>query len=420
LKSFSFIHAADLHLGSPFKGIGSGSPATAEQLRSTTFDAFSGLIDLCLEKSVDFLLISGDIFDLSGRSLRAQLTFRDGLSRLSENGIRSFVVFGNHDPWETWSSRISWPEGAHVFLPDQVETIIVSVNETPVAAVSGISYRNQRETRNLASLFKAEQPNLFQIALLHSNCGNNPDHGAYAPCSVHALRKSGFDYWALGHVHEKKILDTSPYIVYPGCIQGLSIRETGMHGCWLVSVTADKQASLAFHHIDRLRWQTADISIANIGSLDELDRNIASTLDQIRESAEQRPAICRIRLTGRGSLYSLLRKPEIAEELSDRTRQLGEQLLLPVWVQRLDIQCEPDVDLSQRRERNDLLGEILSNVSGIRNNPETLTDRLMPVLKDIYGNPKLRRHLNAPNVKDLDNLLQEAAMRCYDLLELEE
>ena len=417
MKAFSFIHAADLHLGSPFIGIGSGSSATAGQLRSATFDAFSGLIDLCIEKSVDFLLVAGDVFDLSGRSLRAQLSFRDGLSRLSDAGIRSFVVLGNHDPWETWSSRISWPEGTRIFSPDRVETAIVSVDETPVAAVSGISYRNQRETRNLASLFKTEQPDLYQIALLHSNCGNNPDHGVYAPCSVDGLRKSGFDYWALGHVHEQRILDTFPHIVYPGCSQGLSIRETGEHGCYLVSVTADRQAALTFQPLDRFRWQSLEISIAGLGTLDNLDRVIAETLSRISEEADRRPVIGRIRLTGRGPLYSPLRRQTTAEELLERSRQLGEQLSPPVWIQSMENQCRPDVDLEKRRAMDDLLGQVLRSARDVGARPGALQTDLMPALSDIYNHPRLGRHLGALTPSDLEKLLQDAALICYDLLE---
>ncbi len=417
LKAFSFIHTADLHLGSPFKGIGSGSPAAAEQLRSATFDAFSGLIDLCIDKSVDFLLIAGDIFDFSSRSLRAQLTFRDGLSRLSETGIRSFVVFGNHDPWEAWSSRISWPEGVHIFSPDQVDTVIVSLDETPVAAVSGISYRNQRETRNLTSLFRAEQPGIYQIALLHSNCGNNPDHGAYAPCSVNDLRKSGFDYWALGHVHEHKVLDTLPHIVYPGCTQGLSIRETGEHGCCLVSVAADRRTTLAFHPLDRLHWQSPEISIAGLETLDNLDRIMAEALSRLGEEERPRPIIGRIKLTGRGPLYNQLRQKTIAEELLERTWQLGGQLSPPVWIQSIENQCQPDVDFEKRQAMDDLLGQVLRNVSDLEAMSGSLSAELMPVLADIYDHPRLGRHLGALLPPDFEKLLRDAALICYDFLE---
>ena len=86
-KSFTFVHAADLHLDSPFKGLREPDPAIIDALRSATFDAYSALIDLCLEREVAFLLIAGDVYDAEDRSLRAQLRFRDGLVRLAEKEI---------------------------------------------------------------------------------------------------------------------------------------------------------------------------------------------------------------------------------------------------------------------------------------------------------------------------------------------
>ena len=105
MPDFSFVHAADLHLDTPFKGIGSTAPGVAEQLREASLTAFDFLVDLCLERRAAFLVIAGDIYDGPERGLRAQLRFRDGLARLSAAGIPSFVVHGNHDPVETgWSA----------------------------------------------------------------------------------------------------------------------------------------------------------------------------------------------------------------------------------------------------------------------------------------------------------------------------
>ena len=114
---FSFVHAADLHLDTPFKGIGSTAPQVAEQLREASLAAFDSLVDLCLERRAAFLVVAGDIYDGPERGLRAQLRFRDGLARLSAAGISSFVVHGNHDPVETgWSAlNDTWPERVTIF-----------------------------------------------------------------------------------------------------------------------------------------------------------------------------------------------------------------------------------------------------------------------------------------------------------------
>jgi DNA repair exonuclease SbcCD nuclease subunit len=139
MTRFSFVHASDLHLDSPFAGVTATAPEVAERLRTATFDAFDNIVRLCIERRVDFLLVAGDVYDGADRSLRAQLRFRDGLLRLAEQGIRAFVAHGNHDALEGWSSAIEWPEGVRVF-GEELASVPVERDGAPIALVSGISY----------------------------------------------------------------------------------------------------------------------------------------------------------------------------------------------------------------------------------------------------------------------------------------
>ena len=72
MKLFSFVHTGDLHLDSPFKGISSVSDEISLRLREATFEAYDNIIDLCIDRGVDFLLIAGDVYDGAEKSLQAQ------------------------------------------------------------------------------------------------------------------------------------------------------------------------------------------------------------------------------------------------------------------------------------------------------------------------------------------------------------
>ncbi len=416
-KAFSFIHAADLHLGSPFKGAGSKVPASAALLRSATYEAFSRLISLCLEQKPAFLLVAGDVFDQSGRSIQAQLTFRDGLARLSDAGIETFVVTGNHDPWEAWSRRMQWPERAHRFSSHHAETRVAHAAGTPVAAITGISYRTRREARNLSGLLRPDGSELYQIALLHANCGGHPGHDTYAPCTVTDLQARGFDYWALGHIHEAVCMATAPHIVYPGCTQGLSIRESGPHGCWLASVASDGRTELAFHSLDVARWQTAAVSIDGMEGLEQLDAAIGMGLEKVRAKGQDRPVIARLTVTGRGPLYEVLRQPGAKTELADRARQLGEAFSPPVWVQDLAVDCRPGMDLAARRKADDLAAQILDTADTLAAEGVSSSDGLLPALRVLYGHPRIGRLLRKPDADEQAAMIASAALLCLDLLE---
>lgn len=425
MKPFSFVHSADLHLGSPIKGVGNHMPEALDALRSVTYDAFDALITFCLEREVAFLLVAGDVVDDADHALRAQLAFRDGMVRLGEKNIHAFVVHGNHDPATAWSTRILWPENLHLFGTEDTQTMTVPVDNIPAASICGISFAQKNEQRPLIDKFHAAHPGLFRIGLLHTSCGHHPDHKAYAPCTPGQLREAGYHYWALGHVHERAVLSEAPYIVYPGNIQGLHIRETGPRGCYLVNVNETHQVEMTFHALDRVRWVTIQVDTTSIDTLDALEQAIFWQLEDASGAADGRCVIARIILVGRSPLYSTLRKDETAGVLLERTREAGMGKTPAVWAQDMRVNCFPPVDLSRRRQVNDFLGQVLREAESLRLSLQTPSDEssdLLPralgtALGELFHHPRLSRLLAPLTNEDCEQLFIEAERLCLDLLE---
>lgn len=418
MAKFSFVHASDLHLDSPFQGLSRQDPSIADILRSATFSAYQNLVRLCIQEKVQFLLVAGDVYDGADRSLRAQLQFRDGLHNLAQHGIKSFVVHGNHDPLDGWSATIEWPAGVHVFGGTDVDSIPWAADGVPLACISGISYPRQKEQKNLARQFSAQRPDLFQIALLHCNCGGDTDHEVYAPCSMNDLITSGFDYWALGHVHKHRVLNTNPYVVYSGNTQGRSIREQGECGCWLVTVD-DRQVRMDYKPLDVVRWTQAEVGIDSLDSIDALDRAIANKLDDLRNQNDGRPLICRLTLTGRGSLYHQLNHATAVEDLLTRVRESGLAANPFFWIQSLDCCCRPELDLERRSQSPDLLGQVLTLAHEMKARGD-LPVELKPVMDDLFDDGRARRALETLTPPELEQILEEAKLLCVDLLEADE
>lgn len=109
MGTFRFVHAADLHLDTPFEGIGRVAPQIAEALRDASLNAWDALVRLTIDRDAAFLLLAGDIYDGAERGVRAQLRFVRGLERLAEHRIQTFIVHGNHDPLDGWSAIRKWP-----------------------------------------------------------------------------------------------------------------------------------------------------------------------------------------------------------------------------------------------------------------------------------------------------------------------
>jgi DNA repair exonuclease SbcCD nuclease subunit len=76
-----FIHAADLHIDSPLRGLDAYQGAPVERLRGASRRALIALVDLAIEQQVQFVLLAGDIYDGNWADFRTGLFFRDQMLR---------------------------------------------------------------------------------------------------------------------------------------------------------------------------------------------------------------------------------------------------------------------------------------------------------------------------------------------------
>ena len=97
MSGIRFIHAADLHLDSPFVGLKNVPEAILHKMKEAPFLAFRKLIEEAIARKVDFILLAGDLYDGENRSLRTQVRFRREMERLLEHGIQVYIIHGNHD-----------------------------------------------------------------------------------------------------------------------------------------------------------------------------------------------------------------------------------------------------------------------------------------------------------------------------------
>ena len=413
-----FVHAADLHLDSPFTGLKAAAPDNvANALYDATFTAYENIIKLCIDERVDALLIAGDVYDSADRSLRAQLKFVEGLKRLDEAGIRSFVCHGNHDPLDGWEARLDYPPSCKRFGP-MFEAVPVFEAEPERAVVHGISYPTRDVYDNLALRVGRVDPNTFSIGLMHANVDGNAEHALYAPCSLADLVFSGISYWALGHVHTRQTLsERSPTVVYPGNSQGRHPNETGARGVYLVEVDDDGTVNLDFRAVDTVRWERPVLDISGMETTQDLLDGLHQCMDEALSGAEGRSVVLRITLSGRAGLHGSLRRPDFIEDmLNDLNGEWANRSPF-AWCERIEDETAPPFNREERVVGSDFLAEVLMTSDRAKDDPEMLA-RLRGGLDDLYRHRRYRKHLsdNVPEDDDLTALLDEAEAVVVDLL----
>ena len=413
-----FVHAADLHLDSPFKGLRDAAPeGISGEISNATFRTYDNIIDLCIRERVAALLVAGDVYDGAERSLRAQRKFIEGLERLDEQGIRSFVCHGNHDPLDGWEARLAYPALCHRFGREW-ERVPVFPEDPARAVVHGISYPKSDVRDNLALGLGNVTPAGFSIGLLHANVGSDTGHESYAPCTVDDLRQAGVDYWALGHVHTRRILnERNPVVAYPGNPQGRHPNELGARGVYLVEVDDGGNANVEFRAVDLIRWERVSVDISPLESEQSLLDALHGKMEDVLDSADGRSVVARVSITGRGELSRSLRRPNALRDWQEEINSSWAQRPPFVWCERIEDETSAPFDRSARAAGADFLAEVLKTSDRSRGDAE-LMERLLADLPDLYEHGNYRRYLRdaAPVEAELAALIAQAEELAVDLL----
>jgi DNA repair exonuclease SbcCD nuclease subunit len=268
-----FLHAADIHIDSPLIGLGRYEGAPVEHIRNATRKALENLVHLAITEQVKFVLIAGDLYDGDWRDYNTGLFLSKEMAKLRNEGIRVFIITGNHDAESNITKSLRMPENVKIFSTKKPEILLI---EEFNIAVHGQGFHQRAVTDNIAAGYPEGLPGCFNIGMLHTSVTGRDGHETYAPCQIETLLSKQYDYWALGHVHKSEILHEDPWIIFPGNIQGRHIRETGPKGCTIVTIDDGKIISVDQRDLDILRWCSCTVSALDADTPDGI-------LERVRE-----------------------------------------------------------------------------------------------------------------------------------------
>jgi len=376
---FKFIHAADIHLDSPLLRLERYDGAPVEELRQATRRALENLVELAISEGVAFVLIAGDLYDGDWKDYNTGLHFISLMAKLREAGITVFIVTGNHDAANRMTKTLRLPEGTHQLPTNKPGTL--QIDDLDVA-IHGQGFSRKVVKKDLSKGYPAAVSGCFNIGLLHTCATGREGHEPYAPCTIDGLRSKGYDYWALGHVHQCEVLNEDPLIVFPGNIQGRHIRETGPKGCMLVNVDDKGRANVDFRPLDVVRWERCHVDASGVESgYDVVDR-VSGQLEGLIHQSDGLPLIIRVEATGPCKAHTeITADPDrwINEVRSVALDSSGGQ----IWIEKVKFHTTLPSDAGPGSVSEDPMAEILQVVDEIRNDPAKL-QALSASLEDLY------------------------------------
>ncbi len=373
---FKFLHTADIHIDSPLRGLESYEDAPVEQIRQATRRAFDNLIDLAIEEQVSFILIAGDLYDGEWKDYHTGLFFIDRMSRLRKAGIRAFLVSGNHDAASQITRTLQLPDNVKQFPNNKPGTdIIENIN----VAIHGQSYKQRVVDDNLAAEFPKRREGCFNIGLLHTSLNGREGHEPYAPCSKDDLLSKGYDYWALGHVHQFEIVSKNPRIVFPGNIQGRHIKETGAKSAILVSVEDGNIIDIEQREVNVLLWAECQVDITGCSNIEDIDLLVRQTLVDKQNQAGGKILAVRLVITGTSPFHSKMR-----EEGTERIRNFREIAvgLGDIWLEKVKFETRSDTSFEIPTGSGSPFDGLLKAVADLDLTPDSVL-RLAPDISDL-------------------------------------
>ena len=135
-----FIHAADIHLDSPLKGLSAYPDAPVDMLRTATRDAFTNFVTEAIEQQIEFMVIAGDLYDGTWKDHNTGIYFCKEMGRLKKVSIPVYVLFGNHDAESEMTKKLQLPDNVFTFDTRKPTTFVL---EHLKVALNGSSFKEK-------------------------------------------------------------------------------------------------------------------------------------------------------------------------------------------------------------------------------------------------------------------------------------
>ncbi len=412
MNRVKFIHSADIHLGTPFGTAATIPDAVAKTLRDGPRKALEVIVETAIAEAVDFILIAGDIFDGPTINLRDLRFFTRQLEVLNEYNIPCCAICGNHDPLEIWPRHWHFPDNFFLFGP-QIEHHTIHKNNEPQAEIIGFSYPGKEVKNKSLRGYKRQSAELPAIGMLHTAIAPSPN--SYVPCSLADLLECDLDFWALGHVHQRRDeRPAGPIIGWSGAPQKLNPNETGGGGFYLVESSGDGIFDRRFVPADSVRFAEMQIDVSDCPEIEQLPEYITNKIQAA--VSEEVPVIARAIASGRCTFSREVRKGRRLEEIVDTVREDLAAAEPCIHLDVLDLRLRGDYELEQLAGDNSLPGDIAAALKSISRSPEEFAETAIPCLDPLFFKWKNRKLLDVPDASELAELASEAGKLLLDRL----
>ena len=398
-EAFKFVHASDFHLDQSIRGLVELPQHLKSVLANAPYESARKVFDTALSERVDFVLLSGDLFDINNGGPRAAAFMLSQFERLAEKGIEVYWCSGESDPIERWPTSIDLPENVRTFSTSVLEDISHRRNGSVIANIYGIGYDEKRKS---AADFITGSEDVFPIALAHGEFDTN------------SLPIDEVRYWALGGRHRSAKFDKPGCVVaYPGTTQGRHPKESGAYGCYLGRVDTNGKLRVQAIETDCVRWLPQKVAVPeSIGETD-LKNILTERAMKITSDFREHVILVSWTLAPTGEFNATLRNCSFNERMLQWMRDEFGRGETGIWTTHFIVEPPNQLPMAWYEE-DTILGEYLRAI-GRYQSDESLNLSLHEYLPDSMEEKELTGIARVSS-KRREETLRRAAMIGVDYL----
>ncbi len=258
-----FVHIADMHFDTPFTLL-SDRANLGEVRRLDQRKVFKKVIEYIKENKIPYLFIAGDLYDHE-YVRQTTIEFINNYFKQIPN-TKIYITPGNHDPYlkNSYYTKYNWNQNVKIFT-SKIEKI-----EMEDFDLYGYGFEDFYLKESKIEEIYIENKEKLNILITHASLdGGYDDQRVYNTMSSSKLRKLGFDYVALGHIHKMNLTNENKNIIYPGSTISLGFDELGEHGMIVGNIEKGK-LELEFIKLDDKEFKEIEIDITEINEPEEL------------------------------------------------------------------------------------------------------------------------------------------------------
>jgi len=325
-----FIHAANVRLDVPVSVYLSEqlTDDLRHELEDATLSSFDCVIENCIQRKVDYLLLSGNLFVEADRSLRARLSLLNGFRRLDKQGICVFVLPGDTDPPEAWRAIPELPDNVRICYSSNSEPVALERGTRTVATVSASMWYGETdafgirvihsspdgiepfrigtasrskfdESRRMARLTESVEDNLISlpdesgttasVAAPTKSESETEYEVAFQAYMSKLMHEGRLNYMALGSELDRSLLHLEDGMVHcPGTTQPRSQLEADCGLCSLISVDVAGHVTCEEINTSAVDWKNLTLRITSGTNVNQLLQRMRAVLEEMPCSPSDR------------------------------------------------------------------------------------------------------------------------------------